>query len=283
MGVPEQLVAELRDHEIGGPVAGQRGVLDDVGPDDLALRGDPPEDREGLVVGPAARLGRAGAGNERARRRSRRRRSRRPRRSASRGPLDPDVGAVHLAVRDDAAFRSRGRSRSLPSRSTGCRRGPTGCRARPSGARRRRASTSGPRTRRAGRRARRSGGRTSSGYFAWCARIGAGAIECSPPSVRTNRLRPSSSATTFSSPSTQAAGSMSSGSQPAACGRRSGRPPRRARRRRAPRSATPRGSPPGRSSSRRRRRPCARTGTGRITTRLFSSVFSSGGMPRKLS
>ena len=47
---------------------------------------------------------------------------------------------------------------------------------------------------------------------------------------------------------------------PAACGRRSGRPPRRARRRRARRSGRPRGSPPGRSWCRRRRRPCARTG-----------------------
>ena len=36
-GVPQELVAELGDEEVRGPVAGQRGVLDDVGAHDFPL------------------------------------------------------------------------------------------------------------------------------------------------------------------------------------------------------------------------------------------------------
>ena len=257
----------------GARLPGQRGVLDDVGPDDPPLGGHPAEDREGLVVGAAARLRRAGRRDERAVEEVDVEGHVDLARQPAERLLHPGVGAVHLAVRDDhrAALADvvdlllRDRADADVDR---------------------RNPELDPAARRAGVRVLlalvlvaqvavgvevedRHASDTSRGAH------GSGPARSSARRRASGRsgLRPSRPATTFSRPSTQASGSMLSGSQPAACGRRRGRPPRRARRRRARRSATPRGSRRARSWCRRRRRRCARRGTGRTTTRLFSSVF----------
>ena len=171
------------------------------------------QDPERLVVGAAARLGRPRAGHERAVEEVHveghvdlvgQERRRRP-------PSSRRSGASRDWRRREC-FPCCGRTRPPRGRSTGCRPAPSGGRARPSAARRRRARTSGPRTRRAGRRGRRSGGSRASGTARCARRSARGAIECSPPRVRTNLSVASRPATTASSPSTQDAGSMLSGS-----------------------------------------------------------------------